>query len=219
VTIGAAATAASSHPNIDPQRSVFINCPYDDEYEQLFDALLLTVVTCGFVPRSALESGSVSASRMDRIFTAIDSSDFSIHDLSRCHGEGEALLARFNMPLELGIAMSCRRHAGRHDWFVLVPTDAPYARFVSDLTGFDLQRYDGKEDSIVQNVMGWLVTFSQALPAKPSDVLNRLGMFRKKKAELKAEWNQIPWRHLVETATQVAAGPPAAPNHVASGAL
>lgn len=31
-------------------------------------------------------------------------------------GKGDGLLARFNMPLELGVAISCRRNAGRHDW-------------------------------------------------------------------------------------------------------
>jgi hypothetical protein len=191
---------------IDPSRSVFINCPFDDEYEPVFDALLLSVVTCGFIPRSALESGAGCVSRMDRIFEAIHSSDFSIHDLSRCRGEGEALLARFNMPLELGIAMSRRRIATHHEWFVLVPADAPYARFVSDLTGFDLERYDGKESSIVPRVMAWLLTYPQALPdVKPSDVLTRLPSFRKRKAELKTEWGQIPWKLLVGTATKVAA--------------
>lgn len=201
----------SGRGTVDTERSVFINCPYDDDYEPLFDALLLTVVTCGFVPRSAVESGSVSVSRLDRIFDAIHSSAFSIHDLSRCRGEGEAMLARFNMPLELGIAMSRRRNANRHDWFVLVPSDAPYARFVSDLTGFDLEQYDGKEEAIVRRVMAWLMTRPEALSAvAPSDVLDRLHIYRERKACLKAEWGsrpgQIPWRFLVETAIQVAEG-------------
>lgn len=192
---------------VDPERSVFMNYPYDLEYEPLFDALLLTIVTCGFIPRSALESGTVAVSRMDRIFEAINSSHFSIHDLSRCRGEGDTLLARFNMPLELGIAMSRRRSTTPHDWFVLVPANAPYARFVSDLAGFDLEPYDGNEESIVSRVMSWLMTRSQALSdVKPSDVLGKLQTFRKKKAELKTEWGQIPWRLLVHTATQTAAG-------------
>jgi hypothetical protein len=193
---------------VDPSRSVFINCPFDPEYEPLRDALLLTVVSCGFVPRSALESGQVSVSRMERIFQAIYSSAYSIHDLSRCRGEGEQVLARFNMPLELGIAMSRRyggERAAHHDWLVLVPTEAPYARFVSDLAGFDLPPYDGTEESLIRQVMTWLMFHPQALPGvRPSQVIARLEMFRKEKAKLKAEWGQIPWKLLVEAAVRAA---------------
>ena len=95
-------------PKVDSTKSVFINCPYDSEYEPFRDALFFTIVCCGFIPRSADESGKVSVSRMDRIFYAVYTSNYSIHDLSRCRGEGEQLLARFNMPLELGLAMAFR---------------------------------------------------------------------------------------------------------------
>lgn len=121
---------------IVPRRSVFINCPYDREFEPLFDAIVFATVCCGFLPRSALESGSVAESRMERITRAVFSSKYSIHDLSRCQGQGGELLARFNMPLELGIAMA-RRYQGRgksvHDWLVLVPEGHSYLKFVTDL--------------------------------------------------------------------------------------
>lgn len=35
--------------------NVFINCPFDDEYQPLFRALVFAVQDCGFVARSALE--------------------------------------------------------------------------------------------------------------------------------------------------------------------
>ncbi|HSN85214.1 MAG TPA: hypothetical protein VL025_00585 [Thermoanaerobaculia bacterium] len=77
---------------IDPARAVFINCPFDPEFELTFDAILFSTVCCGFVPRSALESGTIAASRMERITQAIFSSKYSIHDLSRCRGEGSEQL-------------------------------------------------------------------------------------------------------------------------------
>lgn len=86
--------------------SVFVNCPYDDDFRPLFDAVIFSTLCCGFIPRCAVETGSTSLSRMDRIFDAMRSSKYSIHDLSRCRREGEANLARFNMPLELGMAMA-----------------------------------------------------------------------------------------------------------------
>ncbi len=115
--------------SLDPATSVFLNCPYDPEYLSLFDAAVLATACCGFTPRSALESGTVAEPRMTRITQAIFKSKYSIHDLTRCTGEGDANLARFNMPLELGIAMArrylARRGADRHDWLVMVPARPP----------------------------------------------------------------------------------------------
>ncbi len=80
-----------------PQTSVFINCPFDDDYQPIFDSIVFATVACGFTPRSATETGTVSDPRMDRIREALFSSRYSIHDLSRCRGHGDANLARFNM--------------------------------------------------------------------------------------------------------------------------
>jgi hypothetical protein len=201
------AGAQGGSVNDDSSRAVFINCPYDAEYEPLFDALLFSVVCCGFLPRNATGSANVSVARMDRIFEAIFSSRYSIHDLSRCRGEGEHLLARFNMPLELGIAMARRQADARsprpHDWLVLVPADAPYSRFISDLAGFDPPHYDGKPESLIRKVVSWLYTREGALVGvKPTPVIEKLESFRKRKAELKAEWIDIPWEELVKAAVE-----------------
>src|SRR3954468_5271470 len=111
----------------DPRACVFINCPFDGAFTPLLHAIVFTITSCGFVPRSAIESGSGAAPRMERIVRAIEGSRYSIHDFSRCRGEGDANLARFNMPLELGFAMSRRFLAkavrDSHDWLVLLPED------------------------------------------------------------------------------------------------
>jgi hypothetical protein len=72
----------------DPARAVFINCPFDPDFARVFDAIVFAVVCCDYIPRSALESGSGAESRMDRVVRSIFSSKYSIHDLSRCRGEG-----------------------------------------------------------------------------------------------------------------------------------
>ena len=117
--------------------SVFINCPFDRDFRPIYDAIVFATVCCGFLPRSATESGSVSLPRMDRITRAMLSSKYSIHDLSRCRGEGDRNLARFNMPLELGIAMA-QKYASEepvsaHDWLLLVPRGHQYKQFISDM--------------------------------------------------------------------------------------
>jgi hypothetical protein len=104
--------------------SVFVNCPFDADFEARFDAIVFATICCGFMPRCAIESAATSEPRMARITKAVQGSKYSIHDLSRCRGEGKENLARFNMPLELGIAMGERFRSAdtgeTHDWLVLV---------------------------------------------------------------------------------------------------
>jgi hypothetical protein len=194
---------------IDPAKAVFINCPYDTEFAETFDAIVFAIVCCGFTPRSALESGTVSESRMRRIVDAIFSSKYSIHDLSRCRGEGSEMLARFNMPLELGIAMARRfrksRPDQRHDWLVLVPDGHGYLKFVSDLAGFDPVRYDGKTESVVPKVMTWLATRMDAVEMPtPQAVLNELPRFQKERLRLQKEWGgDVPWADVVLAALEI----------------
>ena len=36
---------------------VFLNCPFDDQYKPIFEALVFTIHACGFTARCALEDG------------------------------------------------------------------------------------------------------------------------------------------------------------------
>jgi hypothetical protein len=192
-----------------PTRSVFINCPFDPAFQSTFDAILFAVVCCGFMPRSALETGNVADSRIDRILRAMFSSKYSIHDLSRCTGEGEENLARFNMPLELGMAMARRGLAKtrnpKHDWLLLVPEGYSYLRYASDLAGFDPARYDGRPESVVREVMRWLGERPDAdrIPSL-QEVLGVLPRFQAETKRLQEVWNgTVPWAYLVLTARDI----------------
>lgn len=193
---------------LDPSTSVFINCPFDSQYSTLFDAIIFATVCCGFMPRSALESGTVSEPRLARITRAVFSSRYSIHDLSRCTGEGDGNFGRFNMPLELGMAMARRfmDTADEHDWLVLVPQGHAYLRFVSDLAAYDPATYDGSVGSVVVAVMAWLSTRKDAVPpVTPSVVLDALPRFTAEKSVLETAWGgQPPWSDVVLAATRVA---------------
>lgn len=194
---------AQSTSPVDPNQSVFINCPYDAEFAPLFDAIVFATVCCGFVPRSALESGNVAEPRMERITRAMFSSKYSIHDLSRCKGEGSEQLARFNMPLELGIAIARRYSqtddAQKHDWLLLVRQGHEYSRYVSDLAGFDPKIHDGTVAVIVPRVMSWLKTRPDAIETPdPPEVLGALPNFVQAKAALAQAWNDdIPWGYIL----------------------
>jgi hypothetical protein len=190
----------------DPRTSVFINCPFDAEYARLFDAIVFATTACGFLARSALESGDVAESRMDRIAKAVFSSKYSIHDLSRCRGEGSEGLARFNMPLELGIAIGRRMAAGpnEHDWLILVPENHQYVRFISDLAGFDPKTHNGSVEVIVSRVMLWLATRPDAVYVpQPSKVLAALPGFEDKRRDLNTAWKgEVPWADLILAARE-----------------
>jgi hypothetical protein len=193
---------------LKPETSVFVNCPFDAEYANLFDAIIFATVCCGFVPRSALESGTVADPRITRILEPLCSSKYSIHDLSRCRGEGDGRLARFNMPLELGMAMA-RRHltrvkAKRHDWLVLVPSGHLYLQFISDLGAFDPKTHDSSVEGVLQPVMVWLASRPDAIRTPTfQEVLAALPNFQAKRRQLATAWGggDIPWRLVLEAAT------------------
>ncbi len=194
----------------EPNLSVFINCPFDNEFLPLFDAIVFATVCCGFLPRSALESGNVAESRIDRIIRTMFSSKYSIHDLTRCTGAGDENLARFNMPLELGIAMARRFVSDRvgedHDWLVLVPEGHQYLRFISDLAAYDPKQHDGTVASVVPKVMSWLATRLDAVRTPtPKQVLEALPAFIDRKRQLADDWSgDVPWADLVAGAVDVA---------------
>ena len=191
----------------DPARSVFINCPFDPEYRPLFDAIVFATVSCKYVPRSALETGTVSDPRMDRIYDALSSSKYSIHDFSRCKGEGDNNLARFNMPLEFGIAFGkgYLKYNGRrlHDWLVLMPQGHFYKQCVSDLGAYDLLTHENTVRSVVQAVMSWLSTRADATVAvDPDKVMAKMKAFQVELEMLRTKWNEtnVRWSDMVEAA-------------------
>jgi hypothetical protein len=193
---------------LDSSKCVFINCPLDSDYAPLFDAIVFATVACGFIPRSALESGTVCEPRVARITRALFTSKYSIHDLSRCTGQGDDNIARFNMPLELGMAMACRflNPAAEHDWLVLVPAGHAYQRFLSDLAAYDPTAHDGSAAGVVAAVMSWLATRKDAVPTvTPQQVLALLPEFRRRKQALNDDWGGFPpWREIVLLAIAMA---------------
>ena len=45
---------------IDYERSVFVNCPFDQRYKALFDCVVFAIIDCGFRARCALEIDDAS---------------------------------------------------------------------------------------------------------------------------------------------------------------
>lgn len=100
-----------SEPAYD--RNVFLNCPFDEEYQPLFRAMVFTVEDCGFRARCALEAENSGEVRIDKINRIIRECRHGIHDISRTEPDPVNSLPRFNMPLELGLFRGAREFGSR----------------------------------------------------------------------------------------------------------
>jgi hypothetical protein len=154
------------------EKSVFINCPFDDIFEPLFHAIVLAIAARGFTPRCARETEGQADPRIVRIAKGLMESKYSIHDLSRFEGEGPENLARFNMPLELGIALGIRYlkegTATIHNWVALVPENFVHNKFISDLAGYDASDHDQEPVTVIRRVAAWLSLQPDFTPPTPT---------------------------------------------------
>jgi len=91
------------------EESVFINCPFDEEFAPILQAIAFCTVYLGFSPRLAPENSDNAVARLERIIEIIQSSKYAIHDLSRCRSNAKGEYSRMNMPFELGVDHACRR--------------------------------------------------------------------------------------------------------------
>jgi len=190
----------------DYARSVFINCPFDQAFEPVLHAIVLAIVARGFEPRCARESEGQASPRIVRIATGLAESKYSIHDLSRYQGEGADNIARFNMPLELGMALGIRHlRAAEHNWVALVPENFVHQKFISDLAGYDPYDHDQTPARVIKRVADWLSLQPDfnppSLPAR----------------EILAAYE--PYRKLLDKAAQDALGSPTWPVIVASARI
>ena len=194
------------------EKSVFINCPFDELYEPLFHAVVLTIAARGFVPRCARESEAEAEPRISRITRGLLGAKYSIHDLSRFRGEGQDNLARFNMPLELGIAIGIRSmRAGSpatHNWLAMVPPNFVHHRFVSDLAGFEVPAHDDQPPMVISGVAAWLSQQPDFISPTPTaqTILDTLPSMTSRLTKIKKDGlGSLTWPAIVRVAVGLAA--------------
>lgn len=143
-------------------KSVFINCPFTDDYEPLFDAILFTVIYCGYIPRSAMEVVDGGQVRLRKIEAIISETQFGIHDLSNMSLDKNSGLPRFNMPFELGLFLGAKRFGDekqkRKKSAIFDSEPYRYQKSISDISGQDIQSHGGKADKIIRSTRNWLDT-------------------------------------------------------------
>lgn len=145
--------------------SVFVNCPFDDVYRPIFEAIVFVVHDCGYVARSALEIADTGEVRIEKIGRLIRESRFGIHDISRIEADPRSKLPRFNMPLELGIFLGAKAFgAGRQRRkvaLVLERKKFSYLKYCSDISGQDAVAHNGSPRAAAILVRDWLRTHSR----------------------------------------------------------
>jgi hypothetical protein len=139
-----------------PNRQVFINCPFDENYSPLLEAAVFTILACGYTPRCAREFGDTGYDRLSRITDLIDQCDFSLHDISLTELDAGTGLPRFNMAFELGIAWGRKRRRTDRKLLVIDRALHRHERSISDLKALDPVSHEGDPLEMVAQVRNWL---------------------------------------------------------------
>ena len=144
----------------DFDRNVFVNCPFDEDYDHILQAVLFCLVRFGLKPRIATERSDAGEPRINKILGLIQSSRYSMHDLCRCQARDEGEYYRLNMPFELGLDFGCRRYGGGRlatkVILVLEEQRYRYQAAISDLAGSDIEAHHGDYQLAVRQVRNWL---------------------------------------------------------------
>jgi hypothetical protein len=142
------------------QQRVFLNIPYDQQFERTYLAYVTALSAMGFLPQATLGIGGNR--RLDRIASLIEGCSYSIHDMSRVQLDRNApRTPRFNMPLELGLAVAWARANQHHKWFVFESVKRRLAKSMSDLDGTDPYIHEGTIRGVMREVCNAFVRPNQ----------------------------------------------------------
>lgn len=198
-----------STPKYDEQ--VFINCPFDDRYINLFRATVFTILDSGFLPRCSLEEENGSNYRLSSILTLIKECQFGVHDLSRVELDSEHKLPRFNMPFELGLFYSAKHFGDKNQkckkFLILENEKFSTKKYLSDISGIDVNCHMNSEERLIKELRHWLVTASKKgkIP-QPIKIQERFNAFMSKIKQAcldqAIDLDSMPFIELVQNMTE-----------------
>jgi hypothetical protein len=144
---------------------VFINCPFDAGYRPIFNAIVFAVYDLGFVARCAMEDDDAGEVRLTKIQRIIEECHYGINDLSTVTLDTVTGLPRFNMPLELGLFLGCKRFGTKNQHnkrtLILDTEHYRYRQFISDISGQDIRAHGGVPERAIRAVRDWLQATSK----------------------------------------------------------
>lgn len=129
--------------NRKANNAVFLNIPYDSQFESLCLAYICGLACFGLIPRATLEVPGDR--RLDRIIALHRGCSFSVHDLSRVQlDRNKPRTPRFNMPFELGLAVATEKLIDpSHSWYVFETVFRRTEKSLSDIAGTDVYIHSG----------------------------------------------------------------------------
>jgi hypothetical protein len=163
---------------------IFVNCPFDPQYKNLFEAIIFAVSACKFRPRCALEVDDSSQIRIEKIFSIISDCKFGIHDICKTELDEANQLPRFNMPLELGMFLGAKRFGqGEQKKKICLILDREqyrYQKFISDIAGQDIRPHGDNTKTVISVVRNWLRNASPSTSLPGGEAISaRYDLFRK----------------------------------------
>jgi hypothetical protein len=167
----------------DFSNAVFVNCPFDADYKPIFDAIVFAITDLGFIARSAREGDDGGETRLSKIQGIIEQCRYGVHDISAVQLNPHYQLPRFNMPLELGLFLGCKRYGERSQQkkVALILDSEPhrYQIFISDIAGQDIHSHNNDVRTAIRELRTWLATESRRkrLPGG-QDIFNRYQRFQ-----------------------------------------
>lgn len=144
--------------------NVFINCPFDPTYKPIFEALVFSIYDLGCVARCALEFDDASTNRFEKICNLIEECQYGIHDISSVKLDKATKFPRFNMPLELGLFLGCKRYGAPAQkekvCLILDKERYRFQKFISDIAGQDIHEHSEDPEKAIVAVRDWLCAAS-----------------------------------------------------------
>ena len=163
-------------------RAVFVNCPFDDEYSSLLEAMVFCIVYFGLAPRLANERIETGENRLDKISEMIRSSKYSIHDLSRCKSRDVGEYYRMNMPFELGMDVGFRRsgieNLREKKFLIFEENQYDLKKAISDIAGQDVQYHNNDFETVIEKVRNFFRVEAELAAPGPSRLISEYATFQ-----------------------------------------
>jgi hypothetical protein len=168
--------------DMDFEKNIFINCPFDSEYSPMLKAMLFTIRKIGLNPRIALERCDSGEVRLEKIKELIESSKYSIHDLSRARSKKVGEYFRQNMSFELGLDLGCRDYKllkENKQKKILILEEEKYStqKALSDLSFADCKCHKGDVEELVFEVRNWFAENGMKNLQSASSIWDGYNMF------------------------------------------
>jgi hypothetical protein len=143
------------------EKNIFINCPFDYDYAPILKSLIFISIYFQFEPQIS-KTVSSSHLRINEIMKLIQTSKYSIHDISRCEPLKTGELPRFNMPYEMGLDIGCSIYGTKLErtkqCLILERIKNRYDIVISDISGQDIMEHNNKPKKAIKNVMEWFAS-------------------------------------------------------------